>query len=116
MIHLEADGERIQGALVVISNLPQYCANLRIAPGAIANDGLLDWIVFTRPGRIRFMSYLRSVVFGRHHLRSDIRQGRAREIRLSADCPVPLQIDGEVADFTPAVIETLPAALKVLVP
>lgn len=116
LVELDADGQPFQGALAMIFNLPQYCGNLQLAPAAIGDDGLLDWLLFERPGSFRLAGYALWVLLGRHRDRPDVQHGRARRVRLSCHDPVPLEIDGEAAGFTPAEIQVLPSALRVIVP
>ena len=116
LVDLEADGRRVRGALVMVFNLPRYAADLPLAADAVADDGLLDWLVFEKPGSIRLARYALSVWLDRHRRRGDVFHGRARRIELSCQEPVPLEIDGEAAGFAPLSIEVVPAALRVIVP
>ncbi len=116
LVDVEADGKRVRGALVMVFNLPRYAAELPLATDAVADDGLLDWLVFEKPGSLRLASYALSVWLNRHRRRGDVFRGRARRIELSCQEPVPLEIDGEAAGFAPLSIEVVPSALKVIVP
>jgi diacylglycerol kinase family enzyme len=115
-VDVDADGRRLRGSLVMVFNLPQYAARLPLAPDAIANDGLLDWLVFEKPGNLRLALYAMSVWRNRHRRRADVFHGRARKIELSCREPVPVEIDGEAAGYAPLSITVAPAALKVIVP
>ncbi len=44
----------------------------------------------------------------------DVRTGRARRLTLTSPVPVPVQLDGEPAGFTPVEIEALPSALAIV--
>lgn len=113
-IEIDADGQRVRGALAMVFNLPQYGMGLPIAPDAQPDDGMLDWFVLEKPGVLRLAWYAGLLMSGRLEGRPDMHRGRARRIALRCDAPVPMQIDGEGAGFAPAVITTLPAALQVL--
>lgn len=115
-IEIDADGQRLRGALCMIFNMPQYASNLALAPDADPADGLLDWLLFERPGSLPLARYALAVWRKRHRDRPDVHHGRAARIRLSASEPVPLQIDGEAADFAPIDIEVVPRAIRVVVP
>lgn len=115
IVEVEADGQRQSGALVMVFNLPQYANDLPLAPDAQANDGLLDWLVFARPGSMRLMRYALDVWRGRHRNRPDVFFGRAKRVRLSCEEPTPLEIDGEAAGFAPVEIEVVPSAIEVIV-
>ncbi len=115
-VNIEETGERLRGAFAFAFNLPCYGMNLPIAPGARADDGLLDLWVFRRPGRWHLLRYFGAVVLGkRKHLR-DIQHRRVRRVHLSSRRPVPLQTDGDPAGMLPATIQVIPGALRLLAP
>ncbi len=116
LLDIDADGRRLRGALCMVFNMPQYASNLQLACDADPHDGLLDWIVFERPGNLPLVGYAVSVWFNRHRQRGDVQFGRAKRIVLAANEPVPLEIDGEAADFAPVVIEVVPDAVRVVSP
>lgn len=116
LLDIEADGEKLRGALCMVFNIPQYANNLPLACDADPHDGLLDWIVFERPGSLSLAGYALSVWLKRHRRRGDVRFGRAKRIVLGAAEPVPLEVDGEAADFAPVTIEVLPDAARIVVP
>lgn len=116
LLDIEADGEKLRGALCMVFNIPQYANNLPLACDADPHDGLLDWIVFERPGSLSLAGYALSVWLQRHRRRGDVRFGRAKRIVLGAAEPVPLEVDGEAADFAPVTIEVLPDAARIVVP
>jgi diacylglycerol kinase family enzyme len=114
-VSVVADGVSAAGAYCMIGNLPDYALALSLTPGARADDGLLDWVTFERPGRVALTAYAWAVMRARHHALPHVRGGRARRLRLTSAEPVPVQLDGEPAGFTPVEIEVVPAALAVVV-
>jgi len=113
---LEADGREVAGVLAFVFNFCQYGMRLRFTPGARGDDGVLDWVVLKRPGRLPLLTFYGDVKVGRHLRRSDVVHGRARRIRITSDEPVPVEVDGDPAGTTPVDIEVLPQALRVFVP
>lgn len=113
-IHVEADGATITGAAALVFNFPRYSLNVRFAPEAQPDDGLLDWVVLQRPGRRALLSYFLAVRRGAHLARPGVRHGRARRIVLRSEKPAPIQIDGDAAGFTPVNISVQPKALRVV--
>lgn len=93
------DGQRARGVLALVANLPQYAMDLNPCPAACGTDGLLDWVVFERPGLLRLGLYGLAALRGRHLSRADVHHGRARRIELRAASahPLPMEIDGEAA-------------------
>jgi diacylglycerol kinase (ATP) len=116
LIDVDADGEKVKGALCMVFNMPQYASRLPLAFDADPHDGLLDWVVFEKPGSVPLMRYALAVWLKRHRQRGDVRYGRARRIALTSSEPVPLEVDGDAADFAPIVIEVVPDAMRVVVP
>jgi YegS/Rv2252/BmrU family lipid kinase len=115
-IEIDADGVRVRGAQLLVFNLPQYGMRLPLAPDARGDDGLLDWVVFERPGWSNLLKYFWAARRCRHLRRPDVRHGQARHIRIRSDEAVPLQIDGDAAGCTPVEVSIVPQALRVIVP
>lgn len=113
-VDLEADDVRVSGTHAFVFNLPQYGFQLPFAPHAEGDDGLLDWLIFERPGFGAMLSYALSLIQSKHRLRSDVQHGRARRVRITAPETMPAQMDGEAAGFTPVDVEVLPQALRVV--
>ena len=114
IVELEADGQRFAGALAMIFNVPRYALGLRLCPDALPDDGWLDWVVFARPGRVRLAVYAAAVALGQHRRLSDVRYGRAHRLWLRSAASVPLELDGEAAEFTPIEMSIEPLALRIV--
>ena len=108
------DGPRLRGALAMVFNLPRYGFGLDLCPDAAPGDGLLDYVIFERPGPLRLAAYALAVLRGHHLRRPDVHHGRARRVRITCAEPVPMEIDGEAAGFAPVDIKVLPGALRVI--
>lgn len=115
-VEIEDTGERLQGALVFVFNLPRYGLNLPIPVGARPDDGLVDVYVFQKPGALALARYLTAVLLGQQKRLTDYRHCRARRVRLSAAGPIPVQLDGDPAHFLPVTIEVTPGAMTLVVP
>jgi diacylglycerol kinase (ATP) len=114
-ISLTADAAAVEAAFCLVANLPGYAMALSVAPAARADDGLLDWVAVERGGRLALTRYAWAVARARHAGLAHVRGGRTRRVRLASVDPVPVQLDGEPAGFTPVDVEVLPAALAVVV-
>jgi len=97
-------------------NLPCYGAGLQIAPEADAGDGLLDVCTFRNGGLLHWLLYAAAVLTGTHRQLADFAQRRCRRIRLTAEKPVPYQLDGDPGGFLPVQVDVLPGRLTLLVP
>ena len=114
-ITLTADGVAVDGSHCTVANLPDYALDMRLAPEARADDGLLDWTVLSRSGRVALAGYVLAVARARHTQQAHVPVGRARKLTLRSAGPVPVQIDGDPWGFTPVEVEVMPAALSVVV-
>jgi diacylglycerol kinase family enzyme len=113
-VTLEADGRSVTGAHAFVFNIGQYGGGLGLARHADPADGLLDWVVFEKPGMVALAAYGLSVLRGRHLDRKDVHHGRSSRITLSAEDPVPVQADGDPAGATPMEVTALPGMLRVI--
>lgn len=109
-------GESRTGSLAVVANLPMYALGWPVAASAIGDDGLLDVRVFERESRSALVKYVWNIWRGKHERLHDVHSLRGESIRLESETPLPLQVDGDPAGFTPADIRVLPAALTVIAP
>ena len=62
------------------------------------------------------MEYLYSVSNQQHELRDDVTCIRGTRFRIESDRPVPVQVDGDPAGFTPAEICVTPTKISLFVP
>lgn len=108
------DGTIHRGVMAMVFSATHYGMGLRFVPQASIDDGLLHWLVLERPGRIRLLSFLTDVLRGRHLKRRDVQHGTARHVSLQSERPIPIQIDGDSAAFTPVKIDIHPQAFAVI--
>ena len=114
-IRIDADGLSAEGAHLLVFNINQYALRLNYAPDARDDDGLLDWVLFTKGGAFAALAALGSVRRGRHLRRPDVLHGRARRIRIEGGPQLPVQIDGDAAGCAPAEVLLHPRAAQVVV-
>lgn len=99
--------------LLMAVNLPAYALGIPFAPQATGEDGQLDLCLFQQGSTFQLARYLGHVIAGRHQTLPDVTCLKASRVRIEADVPVPWQMDGDPAGFTPVTLEVLPAALEV---
>jgi diacylglycerol kinase (ATP) len=109
-------GERLRGAMVFVLNLPRYAMGLPLAPEARGDDGLLNLLVFERPGIFHLFRYLTGILQGRRDKLRDCHHRWVRAVRLEAALTVRVQTDGDPAANLPVTIEVVPRAMTLLVP
>jgi diacylglycerol kinase family enzyme len=117
----DANGETIEGRTAFIFNLPSYALGLPVVPTAVADDGLLDLVVFSEPGPFRALHYLWLVLRGLHLRRPGVVHRRVRRVEVRADETIPVQLDGDPGGLVNGHVEAwsaevLPRAIEVIVP
>jgi diacylglycerol kinase (ATP) len=112
------DGERIyrRSILLVISNSQLYGGRVRIATDARLDDGLLDLSIFAGTGFGSAIRTLLAVITGLHVRDPRHSSYRAHSIRIEADKPMAVHVDGEPYGTTPVECQVIPRALTVLIP
>lgn len=115
---LEMDGHTLRSRilLVVIGNTRLYAGQMTLTANAVADDGLLDVVVF--PGRRLWQAlpHLVSMALRRAPSGSGVLYYRTRRLRLSAAGAVAVQADGDYIGAAPLEFSVAPAALRVIVP
>ncbi len=103
--------------LVLVANGGSVIApGLTLYPGIRKDDGMLDVLIFTPRGPFQVLRTLgRAATRGLAHSPFVLRIP-ARRVEISADPPIPIQLDGDIATMTPAVFEIRPRALHVVAP
>lgn len=122
--HIQADdiGEAsFQAAAITIANAAPVTSVLAQGTGeVIVDDGLLDITIITPNSTPRGFTALidlfRAGLVGAAPQREDIFYIRLSRIRVDADPPQKVAIDGEIIGTTPIEIECLPQALTVVAP
>lgn len=97
-------------------NLPCYGGGLRLAPRALATDGLLDVCAFRRGSLWHGLRYAAAVLLRQHQDLADCATRRVRWLRVTSEAKVPYQLDGDPGGYLPVEVEVLPARLALLVP
>jgi diacylglycerol kinase family enzyme len=91
--------ETLVGTIVFVFNLPRYALGLPFVPKATEDDGWLDLLVFRDPGPFQALYYLWKVVCGSHLEEPGVFHRRVRKVVVSADDPVPVQLDGDPGGY-----------------
>lgn len=117
-IRLTVDGAPVPAIarMAVIVNVPIYALGLSVARCARADDGTLDLRLFRRGSAFQMVRYLCNLAVGTHERLWDVESLTGRRVRIESDVPVPVQVDGDPAGWTPAEICVLPGALEVIAP
>ncbi len=114
---LDDDPPRTLKAMFVsFANAETTGGGMKIAPGAVVDDGCLDVCLVAEVSKPTLLYNLTQIFFGKHLRCPAVSMHRARSLTVDAEPPQPLLIDGEVLGTTPATVRVLPGALPFLVP
>jgi diacylglycerol kinase (ATP) len=116
-ISLDGHKERIYRALqITVCNAPYYGVHFQVAPGIVMDDGLLDVLIYQNFSKLKFLRHGVSISQGRRIFEPGITRYKAKTLRITADNPVTVHVDGVVYGQTPALISAIAGALRVRVP
>ena len=97
-------------------NTPTYGAGLRLAPGAVVDDGLLHIFIVEDMSTMNVLKLLPRLL-GSGELRTPrVKHWQAKCVRLSTDRPCLFHGDGEILGPAPVEIEIVAGAMDVLAP
>jgi diacylglycerol kinase (ATP) len=105
-----------QVLFVAIANGEYYGGGMRIAPGALVDDGMLDLCVVGDISRMTALRQLANLYRGTHvnHRQVEVRRGRS--VSIAGDPTTLVHLDGEPFGSLPVRIELHPARLAVAAP
>ena len=117
-IDMTVDGIRIRrrALMVAVANGRQYGGGIRINPGAALDDGRLDLIVYRAASPVKIVATLPRFILGRHGRLDYLETRQCRSVRIDAETPLPVNVDGEMKGATPLEIEIVPKGLTILTP
>ncbi len=116
-VALEMDGETVRCHLLmaVAGNTRLYGGNFSIAAAAVADDGLLDVVVFEGRRLWDVLPRALPLLLGRRPTPASPSYYRTRSLRVTSARGLPAQVDGDYLG-TALDIVVVPAALRVIVP
>jgi YegS/Rv2252/BmrU family lipid kinase len=117
-IELDPPGERhsFRGYTVAAANSRAYGGGMRMAPGALLDDGLLEVIAVEHVGKGSFVANLPKVFAGTHVRLPSVRVFRAAEVAIAADRPFTAYADGDPIGELPLRVSSVRGAVNMIVP
>ena len=114
---IESEDAPVQeGSFVLVGNGRLYGGPFPFFKQAVVDDGLLDVVLFKRLGFVEIIKYLHDVVFSSDIRVPEIEYFQTRQLRVSSEQDVPVELDGELAGNCPVVFQMHEKALPVLSP
>jgi YegS/Rv2252/BmrU family lipid kinase len=113
-----ADGTERRGPMhdVVVANGQWHAGGMRLAPDAVADDGLLDAILIGDVTKLDFLTTAPKLYSGRYVSHPRVEALRSATVTVEAATPLPLELEGEPVGTSPVAFEVVPAALRVRLP
>lgn len=88
---------------------------MMIAPDAVTDDGLIEYVRWGPIGRLGLIRNLATLYDGSHTSHPLAERQAVRRVEFQLDAPVDLMVDGEVLTLECRTIDVLPSALRVVV-
>ncbi|MDW8121777.1 MAG: diacylglycerol kinase family lipid kinase [Armatimonadota bacterium] len=102
--------------LILINNMAAYAGGFRVTPDARPDDGLLDLCVLPAQKKTDYLLFAFLGLLGLHLRHPDVLYEQIRQVSITAERPLPSQLDGERGPQTPLTAQVIPSALPVLLP
>lgn len=115
-LHVDIDGAQFDAAWVIVTNARHYGGEFVLSPTTALDRPGLQTVMFqprTRPGLLKLMLKL---ALGRLEDDPCVTSVQGQKTVLTADLPVPVQIDGENHRSTPVTIKPCDEAFRLIVP
>ncbi|MGH3743621.1 MAG: diacylglycerol/lipid kinase family protein [Mycobacteriales bacterium] len=107
---------QMRGWSVVAANTSMYGGGMKVAPGAVPTDGLLDVVTTGAISRLRFLANFPKLFAGTHTSLSEVSVMRTNRVLIDADRPFRVFADGDPIASLPCTVSVRPSALRVLAP
>ena len=116
VIKVRTEDQELHGQLVLVGNGRFYGGRYAFFPDAQLDDGILDVVVVEEIRRARILKYGWAVLTDRVTDMKGVHYLQAKELELTADSRVPVEMEGDAVGKLPAKVSIQPKALRVLVP
>lgn len=113
---LDLGGEHFEGTFACIANAPSYGGGFRIAPQARIEEGELDVCLINSHSRRGLVAHALMGLTGRHLKSPKVVYRKTRATLANSNDEAPVQLDGEYIGRLPMQFESIPRALRVIVP
>jgi diacylglycerol kinase family enzyme len=116
---IAVDGAKfeVDAASVIVANcgeiIPPF---LRLRPGILPDDGLLDVVVLNATGMIESAVVLWQLATGQTGDNGRVKHIRGQRVSVESDMPRPVELDGEPAGMTPFTAEVIKGGISVILP
>ena len=106
----------VNALLAAILNTPTYGSGIRLAPDARLDDGWLDAVMVEDLSALEVLKLLPRLLKSGELRTPHVHRMRVQAVKFITDRPCIFHGDGEILGPTPAMIEVVPQAVRVLPP
>lgn len=99
--------------LLTINNQPYFGGGMKINPQAKNNQEHLSILVVDSISKWKVLALFATVYIGKHLYFKEVSTFTAKNIKVSADIPIPFQVDGETGETLTSTIEKDPIPIKI---
>ncbi|MBH3440018.1 lipid kinase [Pseudomonas luteola] len=117
-LYIEHDGqvEKVRTVQASVGNGRHYGGGMTVEESATADDGRLDFYSLEVRHWWELIALLPSLRKGTHGKADKVRAFQTTAIRLNTHKPMPINTDGELTTYTPALFSIKPKALRIYRP
>ncbi len=116
-VQMEGHEVAVAAGFLVVGNLAMYADKLNLCDRALPDDGLLDMVIFTKPGRLRLIWSFLLTKFRQNRMMKDIIYLQGRKFTVIADREgIPYQVDGDAMGTAPVQYDIQDKAIRVFTP
>jgi YegS/Rv2252/BmrU family lipid kinase len=108
-------GPAVEASLAVVANIRRWGVYFEMPPWADPEDGRLEVVAFSGAGRAALVRWAARAVRKRFES-PDVVTHSARRLRIDADPPAAVEVDGEAEGTTPVEFGIEPRAMRMILP
>jgi diacylglycerol kinase (ATP) len=117
-VSVDVDDEHREGSMldVIVANCEWLGGGMHMTPDARPDDGLFDVLLIGDVTKRDLVQTLPKIYRGTHLPHPKAEELRGKAVRVDAETPLPIELDGEQPGTTPATFRVVPDALRLRVP
>jgi diacylglycerol kinase family enzyme len=117
-VSVDVGDEHREGSMldVIVANCEWLGGGMHMTPNAKPDDGVFDVLLIGDVTKRDLVQTLPKIYRGTHLPHPKAEELRGATVRVDAETPLPVELDGEQPGTTPAIFEVVPGALRLRVP
>jgi diacylglycerol kinase (ATP) len=119
-IETDVGGWDEETIMFVVCNGPREGGGFLVAPGALCNDGVLNYAAVCHVSRLMMLRLIPEVMKGTHGRFKQVRLGQLHKLQLKSEKAITIHADGEVIsgfgmDVRKVSVEIIPGAVEIII-